>query len=136
MPLRNLVLAKSIKEKRGELEALQAKDAEFKTRESDLLASIDAAQTTPSRRVLYMNSRTRDSKIQRMPLSPRWVMQTMIGVRKPERRLFCIHSSIELSNGRNIAFKSISPLCGHICTLIQHCILFYHNTAANTTLFL
>ena len=49
MPLMNLVLAKSIKEKRGELDALQAKDAEFKTRESDLLASIDAAQTKEER---------------------------------------------------------------------------------------
>lgn len=49
MPLRNLVLAKSIKEKRGELEALQAKAAEFQTRENDLLASIDAAQTKEER---------------------------------------------------------------------------------------
>lgn len=49
MPLRNLVLAKSIKKKRGELEALQAKDAEFEQRESDLLASIDAAQTKEER---------------------------------------------------------------------------------------
>jgi hypothetical protein len=49
MPLRNLVLAKSIKEKREDLEALQAKDAEFEQRESDLLASIDAAQTKEER---------------------------------------------------------------------------------------
>ena len=49
MPLRNLVLAKSIKEKREDLEALQAKDAEFEQRESDLLASIYAAQTKEER---------------------------------------------------------------------------------------
>lgn len=47
--LKNLVLAKQIKDQRGELEALQAKDAEFSAREESLIADIDAAQTKEER---------------------------------------------------------------------------------------
>lgn len=49
MPLKNLVLAKQIKDQRGELEALQAKDADFKTRGESLTADIEAAQTKEER---------------------------------------------------------------------------------------
>ena len=47
--LRNLVLAKNIKDQRGELEALQAKDADFRAREESLTADIEAAQTKEER---------------------------------------------------------------------------------------
>ena len=47
--LKNLVLAKKIKDQRGELDALQGKDADFKAREESLLADIDAAQTKEER---------------------------------------------------------------------------------------
>lgn len=47
--LKNLVLAKQIKDQRGELEALQARDAEFSAREESLIADIDAAQTKEER---------------------------------------------------------------------------------------
>lgn len=47
--LRNLVLAKQIKDQRGELETLQAKDAEFEAREKSLSEDIEAAQTKEER---------------------------------------------------------------------------------------
>ena len=47
--IKTLVLAKKIKTQRGELEALQTKDAGFKAREDELLADIEAAQTQEER---------------------------------------------------------------------------------------
>ena len=49
MPLRNLVLAKNIKARRDELDALLEKDAGFKAKEDSLLADIEAAQTKEER---------------------------------------------------------------------------------------
>ena len=43
--IKTLVLAKKIKTQRGELEALQTKDAGFKAREDELLADIEAAES-------------------------------------------------------------------------------------------
>jgi len=47
--LRNLVLAKEIKARTAELEALQEKDAEFAEREKSLTADIEAAETKEER---------------------------------------------------------------------------------------
>lgn len=47
--IRARVLAKEIKTKRGELDALEAKDADFRAQEDELLADIDAAQTQEER---------------------------------------------------------------------------------------
>jgi len=47
--IRARVLAKEIKTKRGELDALEAKDADFRAQEDELLADIDAAQTKEER---------------------------------------------------------------------------------------
>lgn len=47
--LKNLVLAKNIKTRRDELDALLEKDAGFKAKEDELLADIEAAQTKEER---------------------------------------------------------------------------------------
>ncbi|MBR2582996.1 MAG: phage major capsid protein, partial [Oscillospiraceae bacterium] len=47
--MRNLVLAKNIKARRDELDALLEKDAGFKAKEDSLLADIEAAQTKEER---------------------------------------------------------------------------------------
>ena len=49
MALRALMLRRKIEAKAAELETLQAKDAEFRTREAELTASIDEADTAETR---------------------------------------------------------------------------------------
>ena len=64
MPLKNLVLAKQIKDQRGELEALQAKDADFKTRGESLTADIEAAQTKEEREAVEAAVETYDKELE------------------------------------------------------------------------
>ena len=47
--LRTILLAKQIRDKEAELEALRARDAEFQTRETDLTEAIEAASTDEDR---------------------------------------------------------------------------------------
>ncbi len=52
MALRAIMLKKKIDDKKKELEALRAKDAEFETREADIEASINEASTDEEREVV------------------------------------------------------------------------------------
>lgn len=47
--LRTILLAKQIRDKEAELEALRARDAEFQTREADLAEAIESAETDEER---------------------------------------------------------------------------------------
>jgi HK97 family phage major capsid protein len=62
--LRNLVLAKNIKDQRGELETLQAKDADYKAREESLAADIEAANTQEEREAVEAAVADYDKELQ------------------------------------------------------------------------
>lgn len=62
--LRNLVLAKNIKDQRGELETLQAKDADYKAREESLAADIEAANTPEEREAVEAAVADYDKELQ------------------------------------------------------------------------
>lgn len=60
--LRNLVLAKQIKDQREELEALRAKDAGFEAREKSLSEDIELAQTKEEREAVEAAARAYDEE--------------------------------------------------------------------------
>ena len=62
MALRTLILRKKITDARKALEALREKDAEFKTREAELEADIDAAQTDEERKAVEAAAETFDAE--------------------------------------------------------------------------
>lgn len=62
--LRNLVLAMNIKVQRGELETLQAKDADYKAREESLAVDIEAANTQEEREAVEAAVADYDKELQ------------------------------------------------------------------------
>lgn len=63
MALKALMLRRNIEAKAAELEELQAKDAEFQTREADLTASIDEADTVEARAAVEAEIDRYDSEL-------------------------------------------------------------------------